>query len=94
LLDDRSDRWLPFGEIVRFHRRRAGLTQPELARIAGVGRTVVLDVEKGKVTIRLTTLLKLLDALNVRLDWDSPIKGGFAEYLESRDAPRPNPGPR
>ena len=47
--DDRGYRWPPFGEVVRFHRRRAGLTQPELARIAGVGRTVVLDVEKGKV---------------------------------------------
>jgi len=86
--------WPPFGEVVRFHRRRAGLTQPELARIAGVGRTVVLDVEKGKVTVRLATLLKLLDALNVQLDWHSPLKGGFADYLENRDAPRPNPRPR
>ena len=92
--DDPAASWPPFGEIVRFHRRRAGLTQPELARIAGVGRTVVLDVEKGKVTVRLTTLLKLLDALNVRLDWSSPLKSGFADYLESRNAPRPNPRTR
>ena len=92
--DDQAPRWPPFAGIVRFHRRRAGLTQPELARIAGVGRTAVFDVEKGKVTVRLTTLLKLRDALNVRLDWHSPLKGGFADYLESRDAPRPNPRTR
>lgn len=89
-----SSDWPPFGEVVRYHRRRAGLTQPELARIAGVGRTVVLDVEKGKATVRMSTLRKLLDALNVRLDWNSPIKGGFASYLESRDAPRSNPHTR
>ena len=92
--DDPAHRWPPFGEVVRFHRRRAGLTQPELARIAGVGRTVVLDVEKGKGTVRLSTLRKLLDALNVRLDWDSPLKSRFADYLESRDAPRSNPRTR
>jgi len=92
--DRRSPDWPPFGEVVRFHRRRAGLTQPQLARIAGVGRTVVLDVEKGKTTVRMSTLRKLLDALNVRLDWNSPIKDGFTSYLESRDAPRPSPDPR
>ena len=89
-----GDEWPPFGEIVRFHRKMAGLTQPELARIAGVGRTVVFDVEKGKATVRLSTLHKLLDALNVRLDWDSPLKSGFAEYEEKRRASRTSPRSR
>ena len=73
--------WPAFGQIVKFHRRQAGLTQPELARIAGVGRTVVFDVEHGKQTVRLATLLKLLDALNIRLDWSSPLKAAYADAV-------------
>jgi len=76
--------WPAFGHIVKFHRRQAGLTQPELARIAGVGRTVVFDVEKGKQTVRLTTLLKLFDALNIRLDWSSPLKTVYVEAAAQR----------
>ncbi len=77
-MSDPRSTWPSFGAIVRWHRRQAGLTQPELAQIAGVGRTVVFDVEKGKLTVRLTTLLKLLDALNIRLDWASPLKDAYA----------------
>ena len=67
------------GEAVREHRKAAGLTQVELARLAGVGKTVVFDIEHGKPTVRLATMLHVLDALNLRLDWHSPLTG-------SRDA--------
>lgn len=42
---------------VRSHRRKAGLSQAGLARLAGVGKTVVFDIERGKETVRLKTLL-------------------------------------
>jgi HTH-type transcriptional regulator / antitoxin HipB len=58
---------------VREHRTTAGLTQRELAVLAGVGKTVVFDIEKGKPTVRLATLLRVLDALNLRLEWHSPL---------------------
>jgi y4mF family transcriptional regulator len=70
------------GEIVRFHRRRAGLTRVELARLAGVGKTVVFDIEKGKETVRLKTLLSVLGALNIRLDWSSPLRQAFEKASE------------
>ncbi|MGD9008400.1 MAG: helix-turn-helix domain-containing protein [Desulfobacteraceae bacterium] len=59
--------------IVLFHRKQARLSRIALADIAGVGKTVVYDIEKGKNTVRLNTLLKILDALNVTISLDSPM---------------------
>jgi len=64
-------------KVVRAHRKWAGLTQIELAKIAGVGKTVVHDIEKGKETIRLQTLTKVCRALNIALTWESPFREKF-----------------
>jgi HTH-type transcriptional regulator / antitoxin HipB len=64
---------IDLGDAVRAHRKAAGLTQPELAKLAGVGKTVVFDIEKGKATVRLATLLRVLAVLNLHLDWRSPL---------------------
>lgn len=69
--------------IVRYHRRRAGLTRVELARLAGVGKTVIFDFEHGKPTVRLDTVVKLLSALNIRLTWDSPLRGAYEQETGS-----------
>jgi len=66
-LDDRA-----LGDTVRRHRRLAGLSQAELAQLAGVGKTVVFDLEQGKATMRVATVLRLLAALNIRLGWTAP----------------------
>jgi y4mF family transcriptional regulator len=68
-----------FSKIVRFHRKRAGLTQAGLASLAGVGKTVVFDIENGKETVRLSTLAKVMGALNIALDWSSPLREAFEE---------------
>lgn len=52
------------GKIIHFHRKKAGLSQVQLADLAGLGKTVVFDAEKGKLSIRYETLLKLLSVLN------------------------------
>jgi HTH-type transcriptional regulator/antitoxin HipB len=59
--------------IIRFHRQQSGLTQRDLADLAGVGKTAVFDLEKGKPTVRLDTLLKVCHALNIQLTLDSPL---------------------
>ena len=41
------------GQIIRFHRNEAGLSQARLAKLAGVGKTVVFDIEKGKTAIEV-----------------------------------------
>ncbi len=54
-------------EIVRQHRKAAGLSQRELAELAGIGKTVVFDVEHAKPTVQLNTLLKIFNTLNIQL---------------------------
>ncbi|MBS0635501.1 MAG: helix-turn-helix transcriptional regulator [Verrucomicrobia bacterium] len=66
-------------KIIRFHRKQAGLSQEELAAVAGVGKTTVFDIEKGKLTIRFSTLLKLLHALNIQITLNSKLMEHFDE---------------
>ncbi len=67
---------MPINELanlIRYCRKQSGLSQLELARLAGVGKTVVFDIEKGKETVRFNTLLKILDVLNIRIHFESPL---------------------
>ncbi|HED07383.1 MAG TPA: transcriptional regulator [Ignavibacteria bacterium] len=61
------------GKIIYFHRKKSGLTQKQLADIAGVGKTAVFDIEKGKETVQLKTLLKIISALNIKIKLNSPL---------------------
>jgi len=67
------------GEIVRYHRKKAGLTQHQLANLAGLGKTVVFDVEKGKLSIQYDTLLKILAVFNITTEFRRPLMSKFAE---------------
>ncbi len=58
--------------VIRKHRKAAGLSQLQLAEMAGVGKTVIFDIEKGKETIQLDTLRKILAVLNVKVQMTSP----------------------
>lgn len=58
--------------IIRTCRKQSGLSQHALAQLAGVGKTVVFDIEKGKTSVQLDTLLKILDVLNIRLHLETP----------------------
>ncbi len=61
-----------FAKTVRFFRKRSGLSQEKLAKLAGVGKTVIFDIEKGKETVKLNTLLKVLDILNIKIELITP----------------------
>lgn len=63
--------------ILRSHRKAAGLSQLQLAEIAGVGKTVVYDIEKGKETVRLDTLRKILKVLNIQVQLTSQYMGNL-----------------
>jgi HTH-type transcriptional regulator/antitoxin HipB len=73
-----------FGQVIRFHRKAAGLSRIELAAIAGIGKTAIFDMEKGKTTVQLSTLLKLLDALNITVHLDSPLMARFEDSEDAR----------
>lgn len=51
------------GAAVLAARNQLGLTQPQLALAAGVGVRFIVELEAGKPTLRLETLLKVLHAL-------------------------------
>lgn len=60
-------------DIVLFHRKKSGLSRNQLADLAGVGKTVIYDIEKGKETIRFSTLQKVLKVLNIKITFTSPL---------------------
>ena len=59
--------------VIRKHRKAAKLSQMQLSEMAGVGKTVVFDIEKGKETVKLDTLRKILKILNIRVQLVSPL---------------------
>ncbi len=64
-------------EVIRFHRKKAGLNQKELGGLAGVGKSAIFDLEHGKASVQLDTLLKVLQALNIRFKMESPLMEAF-----------------
>lgn len=73
-------------EIVKLHRKQAGLTQKGLADLAGVGKTVIYDIESGKETVQLDTIKKVLTVLNIKIKFESPLmKLIKASNTEGRD---------
>jgi transcriptional regulator with XRE-family HTH domain len=56
------------GTILREARTRAGLTQRELARVAGVPQPAVSRIERDRVSPRLDTLDVLLRGCGLALD--------------------------
>jgi HTH-type transcriptional regulator / antitoxin HipB len=54
------------GPAIRKYREEAGLTQAELADMAGLNRTYLSDLEQGKETEQLRRILRVLKLLGVR----------------------------
>ena len=65
------------GDMVRFHRKKARLTQKQMATCAGLGKTVIFDLENGKESIRLDTLLKVIHVLNIKIQFTGPLMDLF-----------------
>jgi transcriptional regulator with XRE-family HTH domain len=60
-------------EVIRMHRKAAKLSRVKLAELAGVGKTVIYDIEKGKESVQLDTLRKILKVLNIKIVLTSPL---------------------
>lgn len=60
-------------DVIRMHRKAAKLSRIQLADMAGVGKTVIYDIEKGKETVQLDTLRKILRVLNIKIELTSPL---------------------
>lgn len=56
-----------FGHAMRARREDLGLTQEELAERAGIHRTYVADIERGKRNVALINIERLGKALTLSL---------------------------
>lgn len=54
--------------VVKEARRRQGLSQDDLALLAETSRRPLYLLEQGKGSVRLETLLRILDALGLDLE--------------------------
>jgi y4mF family transcriptional regulator len=57
----------PIGGFVRDRRQAAAMTQRELGELAGVGTRFVSELERGKPTLRIDAVNKVLAVFGKRL---------------------------
>jgi transcriptional regulator with XRE-family HTH domain len=63
--------------LIEYHRKRSGLSQSDLARHAGVSRSVVQDLEAGNGRTAWNRLAAVLGVLNLRLEPVGPLVGDW-----------------
>lgn len=68
----KSDQKPHLAELVKRERKRAGLTQKELADLAGVGKALVFDLEKGHEKLQFDKLKNILRVLNIKIVFEPP----------------------
>lgn len=61
------------GEMIRRHREAAGLSRVQLAKFSGVGRTAIYELESDRFALSLQRWLRILEVLNIRVSYDSPL---------------------
>lgn len=59
-------------DLIKSNRKKAGLSQLELAELAGVGKTLIFDIEKGQSNVQFKNLLKVLRVLNIKIYAEAP----------------------
>lgn len=60
------------GMMIRHFRKKQRLSQLAFAKKAGVGKTVIFDIEHGKPSIQLDTVFKILNALDIKILFKTP----------------------
>ena len=60
------------GKLVQSERKRQGITQLQLAGLAGTGIRLISDIENGKETVQVQKLLKVLHTLGLGVFIFSP----------------------
>lgn len=64
------------GKVVTAVRKREGMTQRDLALVAGVGNRFIVDLEAGKETVRFGLVLQVLNVLGITLSHDALLVAG------------------
>jgi HTH-type transcriptional regulator/antitoxin HipB len=75
-----------FSHSIKLTRKAAGLSQAQLAELAGVGKTLIFDIEKGHDDVSFSKLSRVLEALNIHLEIKLPFTPPLDETRnETRD---------
>lgn len=53
------------GKLIRFYRRKLGLTQTELSKLTGISQSTISDYEKGNIIPSISNIKKIAKALNI-----------------------------
>lgn len=80
--------YLELAEMVEVVRRKRGLTQAELAELAGVSRYVVQDLESASGRTTLRRLLAVLRVLDIIVE----LGGAADEHVHERRPPASRDG--
>ncbi len=84
-IEDLDAFYRSLGERIKEARTAAKIKQEDLAKILGLKRTSVVNIEKGRQRAPLHTLLELAFFLNVELDSLIPqIKMGLQKDIEKK----------
>ncbi|MFT4551822.1 MAG: HTH-type transcriptional regulator/antitoxin HipB [Chlamydiales bacterium] len=73
-----------YTKLILFHRKRAGLSRIQLAELAGIGKTAVYDVEHGKESVKLNTLIKILSTLNIQIHLNVPFSKEYEDIQNEK----------
>jgi y4mF family transcriptional regulator len=68
------------GLVIRAVRKSTRVRQDDLAALVGVSRQFAVDVEKGKPTVQMARVMRLLKELGIELSVDIPLAA--AQELE------------
>jgi y4mF family transcriptional regulator len=68
------------GEMVRQRRQANGLTQRQLGELAGVGLRLISELERGKATLRMDAVNRVLAVFGLML---GPVEAPRSEAGES-----------
>jgi HTH-type transcriptional regulator / antitoxin HipB len=60
--------------LVKTHRKESGMSRETLSLLSGIGKTTIYDIENGKETVQLKSVLKILDTLNITLKFESRLR--------------------
>ena len=60
------------GQLIKLTRKEQGIDQASLALICGFSERPLKAIEKGKGTLSVDKLLKILDELGIKLHVESP----------------------
>lgn len=72
--------------IIKYHRKKAGLSQKALADHAEVGKTVIFDIEKGKETVQFKSIISVMKVLNIQISYNSPLMANYLSEYENSES--------